>query len=778
MAGDTVTEVDDIVSMTSKLGVEQEEDWEENCEAVTSSGGNSLVRKVISKRDIGERLLLNMFGRMWKGITDWEVKVYDEDGDSYVVGFSFKSKKDASVVLSKQPWFFNGGLLILEEWPDTGQWKDFKLEKISCWIKMKGMPLKMFTQKNLQRLGEMAGEIEEFKWHNDRRMFLNGYVRMRIGFPLNRNLFVGRFIPSEGKQHWVQIKFERLSMLCYGCGRWGHEQKECDKPVAMEKDVQGQLVPKYGSWLKEDDPRPNCFVAFKQAQVASASEAYGIDEMVGGERSVRFDRDRGDRSSGNPDERTDGAEVVGELPVGAVLQVVAEHQEIVGNGLEGTRMGLDYIAKESGEGRGLGRDSGLLLKSPYNFNVIDSVEVGRGSQSVGPVDKPMGNSVTINHHQPAEFSDGDVDFKKRKSTGGGSAEELDKGRRYFNKGKQIVEDEGFLTEKSDTVGSRLGHGEGNSKHNGGQRKKVSIKNRARNLAKAAPAVAVNRARGEEMMHPATVGNVAGEHFVFNAEQVVQKQHENSVLNVEHGDDLKIRVDSSSPGHIVAEVAGQGFLPWTLTCFYGHPDSSQRQFSWELLRKICRETHGAWLCVGDFNEIVSLTEKSGGRMRGAPAMEEFKKVLDQCCLMDFSSVKSDFTWCNEHESDTIMERLDRGVCTREWIDQFEGADIQLLDWWESDHRALIVDIPVQDEAVQCGKTKRNTRFHFEEAWCEEEECKEIVDISWKSGERCTSAEALCGKTSRLGKRLHDWNKKKKKDLNRRKPISETDQGSAL
>uniref|UniRef100_A0A803NZM7 CCHC-type domain-containing protein n=1 Tax=Cannabis sativa TaxID=3483 RepID=A0A803NZM7_CANSA len=509
MAGDTMTEVDDIVSMTSKLGVEQEEDWEENCEAVTSFGGNSLVGKVISKRDIGERLLLNMFGRMWKGITDWEVKMYDEDGDSYVVGFSFKSKKDASVVLSKQPWFFNGGLLILEEWPDTGQWKDFKLEKISCWIKMKGMPLKMFTQKNLRRLGEMAGEIEEFKWHNDRRMFLNGYVRMRIGFPLNRNLFVGRFIPSEGKQHWVQIKFERLSMLCYGCGRWGHEQKECDKPVAMEKDVQGQLVPKYGSWLKEDDPRPNCFVAFKQAQVASASEAYGIDELVGGERSVRFDRDRGDRSSGNPDERTDGAEVVGELPVGAVSQVVAEHQEIVGNGVEGTRMGLDYIAKESGEGRGLGRDSGLLLKSPYNFNVIDSAEVGRGSQSVGPVDKPRGNSVTINHHQPAEYSDGDVDFKKRKSTGGGSAEELDRGRRYFNKGKQIVEDEGFLTEKSETGGSRLGHGEGNSKHNGGQRKKVSIKNRARNLAKAAPAVAVNRARGEEMMHPATVEHGPG-----------------------------------------------------------------------------------------------------------------------------------------------------------------------------------------------------------------------------------------------------------------------------
>ncbi|KAF4360100.1 hypothetical protein F8388_015969 [Cannabis sativa] len=40
------------------------------------------------------------------------------------------------------------------------------------------------------------------------------------------------------------------------------------------------------------------------------------------------------------------------------------------------------------------------------------------------------------------------------------------------------------------------------------------------------------------------------------------------------DDVKVRVDSSSPGHIVAEVAGKGFLPWTLTCFYGNPDAAQ------------------------------------------------------------------------------------------------------------------------------------------------------------------------------------------------------------
>ncbi|KAF4389835.1 hypothetical protein G4B88_024116 [Cannabis sativa] len=452
-----------------------------------------------------------------------------------------KSKDYATAVLSKQPWFFNGGLLLLEVWPDTGQWKDFKLDQISCWINLKGMFLKMFTQKNLRRLGEMAEEIEDFKWYNDRWMFLNGYVRMRIGFPLNRSLFAGRFIPSDGHQHWVQLKFERLSMLCCGCGRWGHEQKECDKPVVMEKDGNGQLVPKYGSWLKDDDPIPNCFVAFKQSQLANDTEANGLFETGGREESLlRDDRGRGVQRMENNDGSSDDAEAVRELAVGGVLQ------------------------GERGEKRVLGRGNGLDPVSPSPFNEMDNTRLGRGSE--------------------------------RKSDGGGSTEELDRERRYFNKGKQVIGDGGIFNEKSGFVYGQSGHGGGGggtSKHNGGQRRKISIKNRARNLAKSAPAETSTQSLPQEMQNPAT-------------------------LDVK--DDIKIRVDSSSTGHIVAEVAGQGL------------------------------------------------------------------------------VKTDFTWCNEHESDSIMERRDRGLCNREWMDQFEGADIQLLDWWESDHRALVVDIPVQDEVV--------------------------------------------------------------------------------
>uniref|UniRef100_A0A803QJ16 Uncharacterized protein n=1 Tax=Cannabis sativa TaxID=3483 RepID=A0A803QJ16_CANSA len=91
-----------------------------------------------------------------------------------------------------------------------------------------------------------------------------------------------------------------------------------------------------------------------------------------------------------------------------------------------------------------------------------------------------------------------------------------------------------------------------------------------------------------------------------------------------------------------------------------------------------EIRGVWLCVGGFNEIIGLAEKVGGRDRSARAMEEFKEVIDDCKLMDFNSLKHELTWCNKHEHNNVMERLDRGLCTVEWVSQFDGADLSLSD----------------------------------------------------------------------------------------------------
>ncbi|KAF4365393.1 hypothetical protein G4B88_014943 [Cannabis sativa] len=253
--------VDEIVQLTDKLGMDQEEEWEVNEEQASEFGDKSLVRRIVSKQSFSVGLFRTIFTRMWKALREWKVKIMEEDKENIYFGLSFQRRGDAKKVLEKQPWLFNGGFLILEEWPTSGQWRDARLDKVSLWVKMRGFPLKTLTMNNVKRLGNMTGEVQDIIWNNPQQIFLNGYVRVRTGFPIMGEVFVGRFIPVDGGKRCVQIKFDKLPLLCFNCGVWGHDQATCTKALAMETSVNGDQVPKYGVWLKDDDHIPNCFVA-------------------------------------------------------------------------------------------------------------------------------------------------------------------------------------------------------------------------------------------------------------------------------------------------------------------------------------------------------------------------------------------------------------------------------------------------------------------------------------------------------------------------------------
>ena len=51
----------------------------------------------------------------------------------------------------------------------------------------------------------------------------------------------------------------------------------------------------------------------------------------------------------------------------------------------------------------------------------------------------------------------------------------------------------------------------------------------------------------------------------------------------------------------------------------------------------------WLCVGDFNEIVTNEEKLGKARRPARQMEIFKKALVDCELNKLQVTGGKFTW---------------------------------------------------------------------------------------------------------------------------------------
>ncbi|XP_035544552.1 uncharacterized protein LOC118347963 [Juglans regia] len=149
----------------------------------------------------------------------------------------------------------------------------------------------------------------------------------------------------------------------------------------------------------------------------------------------------------------------------------------------------------------------------------------------------------------------------------------------------------------------------------------------------------------------------------------------------------------SQWHINLWVKGRrGEDDWLLTGFYGNPDASKREKSWELLKELKPQEGIAWCVVGDFNEIISQDEKVGGRERSEGQMTRFREGLEWAGLYDMGWIGNKFTWSNGHEDHTfIKERLDRGVANQRWMCRFMERMVEILGTQVSDHKALVLTV---------------------------------------------------------------------------------------
>uniref|UniRef100_A0A2N9GDF4 Reverse transcriptase domain-containing protein n=1 Tax=Fagus sylvatica TaxID=28930 RepID=A0A2N9GDF4_FAGSY len=65
-------------------------------------------------------------------------------------------------------------------------------------------------------------------------------------------------------------------------------------------------------------------------------------------------------------------------------------------------------------------------------------------------------------------------------------------------------------------------------------------------------------------------------------------------------------------------------------FYGHPEGHRKWESWVLMDKLHSLDNIPWLCMGDFNEILSLSERSGEFLGSTRRMQDFYAVVNRPC----------------------------------------------------------------------------------------------------------------------------------------------------
>ena len=91
-------------------------------------------------------------------------------------------------------------------------------------------------------------------------------------------------------------------------------------------------------------------------------------------------------------------------------------------------------------------------------------------------------------------------------------------------------------------------------------------------------------------------------------------------------EVTVHIQNYTSSHIDAFVDGGVDGWWHLTCFYGNPKTSRRCESWSLLKSLSNYSQLPWLVIGDFNELVGLSQ-----------MARFKEVIDVCGLKDLGFI---------------------------------------------------------------------------------------------------------------------------------------------
>ncbi|CAA0838462.1 DNAse I-like superfamily protein, partial [Striga hermonthica] len=152
-------------------------------------------------------------------------------------------------------------------------------------------------------------------------------------------------------------------------------------------------------------------------------------------------------------------------------------------------------------------------------------------------------------------------------------------------------------------------------------------------------------------------------------------------------------------------------------------NSVERAAWLQLESDVNHWGASWFIIGDWNDIISNSEKKGGNKRSDASLRGFKDFINRMAMMEVKMEGYKYTWCNNRSSEGLVEaKLDRGFGSIDWLADFPTASISNIARSGSDHSLLLLSSGVQKERV-------NSRFHFDKRWLSREGIKEVVNGAW-------------------------------------------------
>ncbi|KAL4376881.1 hypothetical protein GQ457_02G026440 [Hibiscus cannabinus] len=192
--------------------------------------------------------------------------------------------------------------------------------------------------------------------------------------------------------------------------------------------------------------------------------------------------------------------------------------------------------------------------------------------------------------------------------------------------------------------------------------------------------------------------------------------------------------------------------------HGRSESSLKKHNWALIDRLREASTLPWLLGGDFNEILTLSEKQGGNRKPHHQLTDFRECLLRNNLADCKPSRGWFTWMKSGpRTAPTRERLDRFIADNDWFLNFPT----FRAWSEyspnSDHHFILLDTVAPSPAP--GARGKDSVFRFDDCWAREPECISMVQSLWahSTGSFADRLATICDglRQWQCAKRATDW-----------------------
>lgn len=143
-----------------------------------------------------------------------------------------------------------------------------------------------------------------------------------------------------------------------------------------------------------------------------------------------------------------------------------------------------------------------------------------------------------------------------------------------------------------------------------------------------------------------------------------------------------------------------------------------------LYNILVQQDGPLLCIGDFNQILSNSDRLGNPANAISSAPSFQQFLFNLGLSELDSTGPHYTWTNNRfGSSCTFERLDRAFYNGAWSSLSLATSVTNLPIHGSDHAPILL-------FTNKGGIHRKRLFKLEKFWSHHEGCKSIIQASWQ------------------------------------------------